>query len=145
MAHPDLQALVDSLLPWAKSLLTEQGDFHPFGAIMASDGRIRWVAADTGEDFPSGQILIDTMTKFIKGEAASHEIRAAAICYDARTIPPGAMVKTDVISFSLERLWGESISMFFPYEKREDGEVRYGEMFVTERGREFFSNSPTSD
>jgi hypothetical protein len=145
MAHPDLQTLVDSLLPWAKSLLTKQGDFHPFGAIVASDGGIQWIAADIGKEFPSAQILMDMMTELIKDKAASDEIRAAAICYDARTIPPGAAVKIDVISFGLECLLGESISAFLPYDKRDDGEILYGEMFVTEKARQFFSNSLTAD
>jgi hypothetical protein len=126
-------------------LLIKQGDFHPFGAIMASDGGIRWIEADTGEDFPPGQIPIDMMTELIKEKAASDETRAATICYDARTIPPGSTVKTDVISFSLERLLGESISVFLPYEKRDDGVIQYGEIFVTEKTRQFFSNSPAAD
>ena len=145
MAHSELQALVDSLLPFAQSLLSAHGDFHPFGAIMASDGGIQWIAADTGEEFPSGEILINLMTELIKDRAASNEIRAAAICFDARTIPPGAAVKTDVISFSLEHHLGESINMFLAYGKRDDGEIQYGDIFVTQKARQFFSHSPAAD
>jgi len=112
---------------------------------MASDGGIQWIAADTGKEFPSAQILMEMMTELIKDKAACDEIRAAAICYDARTVPPGGAVKIDVISFNLECLLGESISVFLPYEKRENGEIRYGEMFAAEKTRQFFSNSSTAD
>lgn len=141
MPHPDFQALVDSLLPFAKSLLSEHGDFHPFGAIMASDGAIQWIAADTGEEFPSAQILIEAMTELIKDKAASEEIRAATICYNAVTIPPGEVVKTDVIGFSVEQRSGESVSIFLPYVKRETGHVDYRDMFAFEKTNEFFSSS----
>jgi hypothetical protein len=59
MAHPDLQALMDSLRPFAQSLLRNQGDFHPFGATMDSDGGIQWIAAETGE---SSRLLTPSST-----------------------------------------------------------------------------------
>jgi hypothetical protein len=139
MAHPDLQALVDSLLPFGKSLLSKHGDFHPFGAIMHSDGQIQWIAADTGEEFPPAQALIDAMTALIKEMAVSDEIRAAAICYDCLTIPPGTAAKIDAIGFSLECRLGESISVFLPYKKQKD-QIHYHEMFVSEKAAKFFPN-----
>ena len=145
MTHPDLQALIDSLLPFAQSLLSKHGDFHPFGAIMASDGGVQWIAAATGEESPSGQIPIDMTTESIKAMAAAEEVRAATICYDARTIPPGATAKADVIAFSLECLLGESIGAFLPHESGDDGEIEYGEMFVTQKARQFFSSASAAD
>jgi hypothetical protein len=57
--HDDLQTLVDSLLPFAKSMVSEHGSFNPFGAVMYPNGSIQWVAFDTGEEFPASQSLID--------------------------------------------------------------------------------------
>ena len=65
--HDDLQALVDSLLSFAKSMVSEHGSFNPFGAVMYPDGSIQWVAVDTGEEFPASQALIDGMTGMIRG------------------------------------------------------------------------------
>ena len=139
MAHSDLQALLDSLLPFAQSLLSKYGDFHPFGAYMAIEGDIRWVGVDAGEEFPPGQLLVDTMTEMFKKQAASDEIRAAAICYDALTIPPGKKTKTDAIAFSLEHRAGESISVFVPYVKGANGDVQYSDLFAVNRNAQFFS------
>jgi len=140
MAHPDLQSLVDSLLPIAQSLLRNQGDFHPFGATMDSDGRIQWIAADSGAEFPEAQTLIEMMTELIKKKACALEIRSAAICYDCLTVPPGDNVKTDVIGFNLERYSGESISIFVPYLKVDD-EPQFRAMCATPKAAQFFPPS----
>ena len=140
MAHPDLQALVDSLLPFAQSLLRKHGDFHPFGAWMNSDGTIRWIAADSGEEFPDAHTLINMMTEMIERKAIALEIRAAAICYDCLTVPPGDTVKTDAIGFNLERYSGESLSVFVPYMKQGE-EPHFGAMFATAGTTQFFPTS----
>jgi hypothetical protein len=137
MAHPDLQALVDSLLPFAQSLLRKQGDFHPFGAWMNSDGAIRWIAADSGEESPDPLTLISMMTEMIERKAVALEIRAAAICDDCLTVPPGDSVK---IGFNLERYSGESLSLFVPYINRGE-EPHFGTMFATAGTTQFFPTS----
>ena len=60
MAHPDLNELLNALLPMAQMLLTNQGEFLPIGAIMLSDGEIRHVGAQIeGNNYPGSQPLID--------------------------------------------------------------------------------------
>ena len=68
------------------------------------------------------------------------EIRAAAICYDCLTIPPGDNVKTDAIGFNLEHYLGESISVFVPYVKL-DTETQWGTMFESAKTTQFFPAS----
>jgi hypothetical protein len=129
---------MDSLLPFAKSMVSEHGSFNPFGAIMYAAGEIQWVAVGTGEEFPSSQVLTDSLKEVFKGKAASGEIRAATVCYDARTIPPGGTIKMDVISFALEHRSGNSIDAFLPYSRGEKEDVEYGELFTVKRPRQFF-------
>lgn len=140
MTHPDLQALVDSLLPFVQSLLREQGEFHPLGAIMDSDGTIQWIAAHSGEEFPDAQTLIEMMKELIETKAGALEIRSAVICYDCLTFPPGSKVKTDAVGFDLERYSGESISLFVPYMMLEKV-PQFGATFTTEKATKFFSAS----
>jgi hypothetical protein len=45
MAHPELDALFDTLLQFAQTMLREHGAFYPFGVIMTSSGEIRHVGA----------------------------------------------------------------------------------------------------
>lgn len=50
MARPDLNALLETALPFAQQMLEEHGDFYPFGATMKVDGKIDQTAASTGEE-----------------------------------------------------------------------------------------------
>jgi hypothetical protein len=45
MAHPELNALFKTLLPFAQTMLREHGEFYPFGAVMTSSGEIQQVGA----------------------------------------------------------------------------------------------------
>jgi hypothetical protein len=71
-------------------------------------------------------------------QAAAGQIRAAGICYDVRTIPPGQTEKTDAICPGLERQAGQSVSVFLPYKKGWFGRIQYGELLTTKRDAEFF-------
>jgi len=107
---------------------------------MYSDGKIQWIAADSGEEFPDAQTLIDMMRQLIKDKASHLEIRSAVICYDCLTVQPGDNLKTDAIGFDLERYSGESISLFAPYVKR-DRRPQFGAMFETSKPTQFFPAS----
>jgi hypothetical protein len=89
MAHPDLDQLLNSLIPFAQQMLSKRGEFFPFGSAMTTDGKIEAHAAYDGNEQPPSQQLIDLLTQGFRQQASSRRIRAAAICYDVRTIPPG--------------------------------------------------------
>jgi hypothetical protein len=114
MAHPDLNALLNDLLPFAKRMLTEFGEFHPFGAAMASDGKIALYGAYDGDEHPPAQRLIDMMTQAYHQKAGAGEIRAGGICFDVRTVPPGQTEKTDAVCMALEHRSGESVAVYVP-------------------------------
>jgi hypothetical protein len=97
MAHPDLDALFDTLLPFTKKLLGEHGGFNPWAATMSSTGEIQWVAADNGEEFPDAQALIDLLTETFQRQSPQAVLRAVGICYDACVVPPGQSEKSDAI------------------------------------------------
>lgn len=90
MAHPDLNELLNALLPMAEMLLKKQGEFYPIGAIMLSDGEIRHVGGKIeGDDNPPSQSLIDLLTETFQKEATKGNLRAARMSYDVLTVPPG--------------------------------------------------------
>jgi hypothetical protein len=143
MAHPELDELFDMLVPFAKTMLREQGEFYPFGAYMSSSGEIQWVGARSeGDDHPASEPLIDLLTETFKNYAARGGLRAAAICYDVLTIPPGEDQKRDAICCGLEHLTGEWVDVFVPYIKALDGEIQYGKVFSAQRIAQFFGELP---
>ncbi|MFO0828715.1 MAG: hypothetical protein U0572_11290 [Phycisphaerales bacterium] len=138
MAHPDLDNLMNALLPFAQQMLAKHGEFYPYGSTMTTGGEIVSQAAYSGDDHPKSQPLIELMTQAFRAMAASGEIRAAGICYDVRTIPPGQTEKTDAICLGLEHQTGQSVSVFLPYKKGWFGKIQYGELFATKRDAEIF-------
>ena len=143
MAHPDLNALLDTLLSMAQMLLTKQGAFLPIGAIMLSGGEIRHVGAKIeGNDYPGSQPLLDLLIQNFKKEAAKGKLRAAGICYDVLTVPPGKDQKQNAICCGLEHCLGEAVNVFKPYARTADGNFLYDETFAAKRTPEFFSRIP---
>jgi hypothetical protein len=131
--HPDLNALLNDLLPFAERMLCEQREFYPFGGSITADGEQTSVGAKGSSDHPPSRELIDIMTDAFRRQAAEGKIRAAGICFDVRVVPPGQVDKTDAIELSLERAGGDAVEVFVPYVLLPDGEVTYGEMFASTR------------
>ena len=94
--------------------------------------------ADTGDEHPPSQELIELLTQAYVQQAGEGSLRAAAICADSRVVPPGKSDKTDAIAVALEHQSGEAVSVFLPYRKGWLGKVRYGELFGSARDAKFF-------
>lgn len=131
--HPDLNALLDDLLPFAQRMLTEFGEFLPFGGKITAAGDHVSVGAKGSSERSKSKELIGIMTDAFRCEAAEGKIRAAGICFDVRVVPPGQLDKTDAIELSLEREGGDAVEVFLPYALLPDGEVTYGELFASTR------------
>ena len=104
-----------------------------------SRGKIVAQAAYHGQEYPTSQSVIDLSTDDFRAQAIAGEIRAAAICYDVRTVPPGEFEKCDAICVSLEHECGESFDAYLPYRKIYRGKIEYGELFARPRDAQFFS------
>ncbi|MSU74538.1 hypothetical protein EXS57_02030 [Candidatus Kaiserbacteria bacterium] len=129
--------LINALLPFAQQLLNKQDGFYPFGASIASDGKVVMAATYDGNEHPESQGVIDQLTRAFNRQALAKEIVAAAVCADIRVIPPDKETKTDAISIGLELQSGESGDFLFPYRK-EVKSVIYDEPFVLPRKPKYF-------
>ena len=131
--HPDLDALLNDLLPFAERMLAEHREFYPFGGSITPDGRHISTGAKGSSDRPKSQELVDIMANEFRSQASEGKIRAAGICFDVRVVPPGRVDKTDAIQLALEREGGDAVDVFVPYAQLSDGEFTYGELFACER------------
>jgi hypothetical protein len=131
--HPDINALLNELLPFAERMLREQGEFYPFGGSITPDGKHISVGAKGSCDQPPSREIIDIMTDAFRRQAAEGKIRAAGICFDVRVVPPGQVDKTDAIELCLERAGGDAVEVFVPYALLPNGEITYGDMFASTR------------
>jgi hypothetical protein len=138
MASADLNELLNALLPFAERMLTEHSEFFPFAATMKPDGETTAVGAYDGDEHTPSQVLIDLLADSFRRQAQNEEIKAAGICYDVRTIPPGQNEKCDAVCCSLEHRTGEALDVYLPYWKTTEGCIQYGEMFAARRTPQFF-------
>jgi hypothetical protein len=143
MAHSDLNELLNALLDLAEMLLAKRGAFLPFGAIMLPNREIHHVGGQIeGEEYPGSQPLIDLLTETFQKQATAGKLRAAGICYDVLTVPPGKQQMQDAICCGLEHWIGEAGNVFKPYLRTDDGSFEFEEVFASERTPQFFREIP---
>jgi hypothetical protein len=144
MAHPDLDALLNPLLTFARQMLSKQGTFFPFGASMKSDGQIAMAAGQTGDERPDPVAVIELLVTGFQEQAATRVIRAAGVCIDMRVVPPGASEKTDAICAQLEHSEGQCVDVYLPYKKGWLGRFKFGEVFASPRDGRIFAKSASA-
>ena len=131
MSRPDLDDLLNALLPFAKQMLEKYGEYIPFAAAMSASGEIASVGGDIGHEHPPSQEVIDFLTNTFRTQALTGEIKACGICIDSRVIPPGQNEKTDAILARLEHQDGETIDVYQPYRKTLLRKIKYGDLFAS--------------
>ena len=136
-AKQDAERLMNSALPFAEKMLNEHGEFFPFGAAMRPSGEIVSVGAESVEEQPPSQELIDILKSAFKSAAADGEYIATAILYDSLTIPPGTEEKTDAVAVALDHRDDYSVVVFFPYEL-VDGSAEFQPPFAVKGADDIF-------
>jgi hypothetical protein len=125
----DCETLMSSVLPFAKKMLDENGEFYPYGAAMRADKGIISVANYDGQEHPQSVDVIDGLKKIFVAGGTSGEFMATALISDVRVTLPSDNTKSDAISVSLDHREGYSVVVFFPY-KLEKGVVTVGTVFA---------------
>ena len=127
------QDLLNAVLPFAKKMLSEHGEFYPFGASMKPNGQVVQAAAYDGQEHPPSQALIDLIRESFRADAKKGAIIASATVYNVRTIPPGGNSKTDAVAVELDHRDSYSVVVLIPY-ALSPGSVQFGQTFA-QRGK----------
>jgi len=135
--------LLQTVLPFAKQMLSENGEFFPFGAKMNLAGTITHVGASTGEERPSSKDLIDLIMRAFQHEAREQKLRACTVVYDNLIKPPGNDANRDAIAIAMDHMNNFSVVMIVPYELREDSTPIYHQPFAFPGDARIFS--PTNE
>ena len=130
MAHEDIDALLNAVLPFAQQMLGKYGEFYPIGASMNAAGEVGLVGVMPESEHPEAQEIINLLLAQLVKDAGKHEIRGSVICFDGSAIPPGESAKRDAICAHLEHESGICVAAFLPYRKEISGQVTYGELFA---------------
>lgn len=122
---------MNAILPFARQMLQNHGEFFPYGGAINPAGAIVGVATDAGRANPTSDEVIATTRKCFIAGARRGEYRATALIYDCRVPVPATGRNADAIAVALDHEDGYSVTVFFPYviEKRE---VVIGDLFASE-------------
>jgi hypothetical protein len=143
----DGNKLLNSLLPFAEELLQKHREFFPFGGVVSPEGAVTHQAAYDGQEHPPSQVLIDLLHRAHGNQALQGEIRASAVVYDIRTVPPGRSEKQDAIAVAIDHVSGYSAVVIFPYSFNESDELLIDEPFAVQGAGSIFPHqmTPISD
>lgn len=133
----DVEALMNEWVVFAKRMLNEHGEFHPYGAAMRSDGEIISIAGDTGEEMPPSQELIELLRNGFQQEAAKGEYKATGLFYDVRITLPSSTEKTDAIAVVLDHVDDYSVIVLHPY-KIVDEQFVFGDLIANKGANRIF-------
>jgi len=114
-AKAECEALMNSVLPFAKQMLDRHGEFYPYGAAMRANGEIVSVAGYEGHEHPQSNDVIRFLKAAFTAAAKNGQYKATALVYDVRATVPSTGEKSDAIAVSLNHRDGYSIVVLFPY------------------------------
>lgn len=132
MDQPDLDRLLDTIVPFAQKMLGEHGEFFPFGATLAHDGAVVGVMPHDSPDPENLEGLIDVLVTGFKKRASDGEIRAAGLCIDVRVELEDQPEPVDAICVRLDHEDDAALDVYVPYATDESNALFYGEPFATE-------------
>jgi hypothetical protein len=107
-----MNELLGLCIPFAQQQLEEQGEFHPFGALLSAEGRAQFAGAAVEVELPDASDLIIRLNTVFRARAQAGEIRASAVCADVRA--DGG----DAIRLDVEHRDGGPMLFLVPYRRR---------------------------
>jgi len=134
---------MNAILPLAEKMLTQHGEFYPFGGYIKPDGAIVHVGAtDPDTDRPKSKDLIYVLRSSFQEMARTSQCKAVAIVFDVAVTLPESNRKSDAIQVCVEHTDGYSAEIFFPYQII-DKQIVYDQTFAQPGKREFFAQKDT--
>jgi hypothetical protein len=98
----DCEKLMNAVLSLAERMLSQFGEFYPFGAYMKPSGEIAHAGAEDEEtDHPKSKDLLYVLRDSFSEMAATGACKATAIVFDVRVVPPGTEEKSDAVQVCL--------------------------------------------
>jgi hypothetical protein len=135
----ECEELMNAVLPFARQMLAEHGEFFPFGATMSASREITQAAGWTGTERPPSLDVIALLTEAFQAGAASGSYVATALAYDARVAPPGKPDKQDAVAVQLDHRDAYSVLVLFPYTLSRAGGVVFDAPFALPGSHSIFT------
>jgi len=128
-AKADCEALMNAAEPLVEQLLTEHGEFFPFGVVMTDFDECTMVGGYDGREQPPSTEVIALIKQGFVRRARRGQLKATALVYDVRVVVPATGEKSDAVAFALDHRNNYSVVVFIPY-KLEAGAPVFAEAFA---------------
>ncbi len=128
----EVEQLMSDGVAFATQMLSEHGEFYPFGRTLLYNGEIQLHSASTGSAFPPSRELLDLLIDGFREGAREHKYKAVALIFDVTVVDPHSGQTTDAVQVGLEHSDGYCADVYLPY-SLDNGAVRYGETFASRR------------
>lgn len=128
-AKADCEALMNWLLPFAKQLLGQHGEFHPYGGAMQTDGNLKSVFGWDGDEHPPAAELIRLIKDGFIACANDGSFKATALVYDVRIALSPNGETSDAIAVSMNHRDNYSVVVLLPY-RIDNGRVIYDQVMA---------------
>lgn len=128
MLNPDLDALLEAVLPFARQMIEEHGNFYLFAASMQQDFTIAMVATPDGREHPAANAVLDMLEGALREQARAGKIRAAAVCSNVSITQEDTGGVVDAIRVSLEHEDREAVDIILPYERLPNDDYSFGDL-----------------
>jgi hypothetical protein len=133
-----MNELLNACLPFARRMIEQHGEFHPFGASLATDGTVQFDGVDSDAAFPPGREVVELLRTALRAKAELEEINAAAICANVDMRAPGDQTQ-DAIQVAIEHRDAEPILVFMPYRKTRLRGYEFDDLSAVEGVRTVFA------
>lgn len=138
MPHPDVDRLLNLLLPLAQQMLTNTGAFFPLAAGLGEGGMPAMIPNPHGDGEQDIDQVLDGLMNALRAKAAAGEIGAGALCLDAWVVVPETGERSDAIELRIEHSGGDAVRIFQPYELQLGDKPRFGQLFAVTWGGGIF-------
>jgi hypothetical protein len=136
-AKSESERLLDAALPFAERMLSQHGEFFPYGYVLNARNEPEAVAIHDGAEAPPSAAVIASLKRVFHEGARADRYLATALVYDARVSLPSSDKESDAIVVALDHRDQYSALVFFPY-RVEKGRVVMGEVFAQRGPSEVF-------
>lgn len=135
-----VEVLMNELLGFAKKMLSEYGEFHPFGGYLRPSGSVVHVGVNSDVDDGDSQREMEFLVRGLKDLVVDGGPIGFGTVADV-SLPSSSGEKRDAIKFFLEHEDGYCAEVFFNY-KLTSGEVVILDVTAQQGESVFFAGRP---
>jgi hypothetical protein len=138
----ECDVLVNTVVPFARQMLSQHHSFFPFGATMSPSGEVSRTATPK-DDLPVSELIGLIEQGFVDG-GQKGLYKATALVSDVTTVPPGKEDKQRAVEVRLDHRDNYSVRVVFPYSYSLSGELAFDPPFAVPGDKMVFGHSVES-